>query len=136
MADYLIKKNHKVIFTGVKEDLSIINKIIKLMKHKPIILAGKTNLRQLIALIEKANLMISIDTGPMHIAPSVNTKVIGLFGPGNPIHWRPYSKNSKVIINNNVCTGCRRKSCIYLKDFECMKSINLNQVINAIEELK
>ena len=65
-------------------------KITAAAKQKPVNLVGKTNLKELLAVLEKADIMISPDTGPAHLAGTVGTPVIGLYASSNPLRTGPY----------------------------------------------
>ncbi|MDH5324063.1 MAG: glycosyltransferase family 9 protein [Gammaproteobacteria bacterium] len=59
-------------------------------KHKPLNLIGKTNLKQMLALLQRATALLSPDSGPAHMATAVNTPVVGLYACTNPDRARPY----------------------------------------------
>tara|TARA_Y100000310_G_scaffold343159_1_gene449501 strand:- start:13113 stop:14207 length:1095 start_codon:yes stop_codon:yes gene_type:complete len=138
LADKLIKKyKAKIIFTGSEKDSNYINNIIKQMKHKAI---NSTNndIPTFFSIIKRSNLVISVDTSAMHVAAAFNKKTIALFGAGNPKVWHPYCDNYRVIFKDKkVHTRCWKHKC-YLKGkrfMECMKSIQLYDVLKAVDEL-
>lgn len=134
LADDLINKYKvKVAITGAQKDLQLANKIASLMKNKPLILAGKTTLKQLGAVLKKASLVISNDTGPLHIAVSQETATIALFGPTSKDITGPYGKCDYVVIQKDV--GCEIP-CYNLKcqDTKCMKAIGPADIIKVIDE--
>ncbi|HIE36296.1 MAG TPA: lipopolysaccharide heptosyltransferase family protein, partial [Candidatus Omnitrophica bacterium] len=98
-------------------------------------LTGKTTLLQLGALYEKMDLVISADSGPLHLAGALNKKYIGIYGPTNPFLTGVRSKaEGKIIFKNNFCpTPCYIKKC--LKDFLCMKIITPREVSKVALEL-
>ena len=65
-------------------------KIAALARHKPINLVGKSTLKQLLALIQRATVLVSPDSGPVHMATAVGTPVIGLYATSNPDRTGPY----------------------------------------------
>jgi len=65
-------------------------KITRLCQHKPVNLIGKTSLKQVLAILQQADLLIAPDSGPAHLATSVGTPVIGLYASTNPDRARPY----------------------------------------------
>ncbi|MEW6407154.1 MAG: glycosyltransferase family 9 protein [Patescibacteria group bacterium] len=91
----------QIIFIGSLEEKEDINEILSLMKNKAINLAGLLKLNELAALLKKADLLISNDSGPMHIATFVQTPVIAIFGKyknaASPIRWGPWGKDNKII---------------------------------------
>jgi heptosyltransferase-2 len=139
VADYLIEgKNAKIVLIGTSSEKSVGNKIYDLTKNKEKIinLTGKTNLHEAIALIEKCNLFIANDSGPMHIAAAQGVKTIGLFGPNLPIRFGPYGPCNKGIRKETM------KPCINVhlgKIPECnhdhMSKIKVQHVINAINDI-
>lgn len=100
-------------------------------------LVGKTNLTQLITIIQEAEAIITADTGPSHIASAVNTRTFALFGPSNPEGTGPYKTpyNDVHIISMQLeCSPCnttsRIKTC---HDNQCMKQITPSMLEMAIE---
>lgn len=92
--DYLENKHQiKVVLTGgpSDEEAMLANNIIKQCKTTPINLVGKTNLIQLLAVLEQAHFMIAPDTGPAHMGTVAGIPVIGLFASSNPLRTGPYN---------------------------------------------
>ncbi len=83
-------KKIKIILSGVKEDREEGEKIKKKVGKRCLNLCGMLNLHQLAALFERSKLVISADSGPMHLAASTGASVTGLFGPTDPKRYRPY----------------------------------------------
>ncbi|MBI5407893.1 MAG: glycosyltransferase family 9 protein [Nitrospirae bacterium] len=104
--------------------------------NQTIDLTGKTDLKELIALIAGAKAVVSNDSGPMHIAAALNKTLIAVFGPTDPVKTGPYgwqkNKNFKVITSGVSCSPCRKRKC---KDLICMKNIKVNMVFEAVKEL-
>ncbi|MBL1261370.1 MAG: glycosyltransferase family 9 protein [Thiotrichaceae bacterium] len=93
VADYAVNKhNMQVIISGgpaaIEQQYG--EEISQLCQHKPLNLVGKTNLKQLLALLHRAAVVVAPDSGPAHIATTVNTPVIGLYATTNPDRARPY----------------------------------------------
>jgi len=136
LAERLITEfNARVAIVGASKDTYLAMEIANLMHNKPIILAGKTNLKQLGALLERANLMVSADSGPMHIACAVATPTIVLFGPTSQEITGPRGKGKCIIIQKNTdCqVPCYKLDC---KDNRCMKIISVEEVISEIKKIK
>jgi heptosyltransferase II len=139
LADWLIREfKAKVIFTGSKSEVDLINKIVKSMTSKPIVAAGKTSLKQLAEISRRCTLFISVDTGPLHIAAAMGTKVIGLYGPNTPVKWGPYGNGHITIYKGLECSPCTKQ---YLgqvsncKDPICMKNITVEDVKSAVRQI-
>lgn len=131
LSDALSKK-YKIIFTGTEKDIPFVNNIFYKIHNNAINFAGFTTLSEYIALIERADLVISVDTGVMHIAAALKKPTIALFGAGDPNIWRPYSENSIVIYKNDACTSCMKHRCSNKNQLECMKTITVKDILEAI----
>ncbi len=132
LADRLIReKQAKIIITGAKKDISLARDIASLMEGCPFVLCGSTTLGQLAALMGKAALVISNDSGPLHIALSQKAKVVGLFGPTSAMITGPYGRSDYTVIQKDVgCrTPCYKLNC---NDNRCMKAINVEEVLEAV----
>jgi lipopolysaccharide heptosyltransferase II len=93
-------------------------------------LAGKTNLRQLTALIERASLVISNDSGPMHIAAALGRPLVALFGPTNPTRTGPYQREESVVRLDIPCSPCYARKCLHQS---CLRWLNVDAVLRAVE---
>jgi heptosyltransferase-2 len=139
-------KKNKIILIGNEEEKTLIDKIIKNLKNKNRVLntAGLFDLKAVFYLIEKCNLFVGNDAGPMHIAAAQGTKTVGLFGPNLPVRFGPYGKNNKVIYKGDNCqySPCinvhkgQVPDCLYAKnskDYQkCMKNINVDDVLRVV----
>jgi 3-deoxy-D-manno-octulosonic-acid transferase/heptosyltransferase-1 len=120
----------EVVFTGNEGDKDAIEMILSTMKTNALNLAGKTTLKQLSYLYERCSVVISTDTGPMHIAASVNSPVVvALFGPTSPLRTGPYGDKHRIIRAGVACSPCFKKKC---NDKSCMKKITVDQVFETV----
>lgn len=127
----------RILITGADRDIELGQAISNDMKHKPVIACGKTTLRQLAALLKRVNLVISNDSGPMHIAVSQGARTIALFGPTDPKITGPYGDGKYVVIHKSLeklgCTiPCYNLNC---EDNACMKAITVEDVIKEANVL-
>jgi len=100
LIDFLLQKqNISVVLVGAKSDLGIGEEIIRQawLGQKVINLIGKTSLKELAAVMQRANLVVSNDSGPMHIAAAMGTKVVALFGPTQTNKTGPYGDGHIVL---------------------------------------
>ena len=125
----------QIVFIGSKGEATLIEEICSIMRFEPVNLAGKTGLRQLAALIKRFDLLITNDSGPMHIAAAVKTPIIALFGPQTPTLFQPYCEdNMRVIIRKDVeCSPCDDK--VNCKDHRCMKLITVEDVLAGVDKM-
>ncbi len=99
IAEYVASKGLTVVLSGGPSttELQLGNEIQQLAKVSMINLIGKTNLPQLLALLDQATLVLAPDSGPAHMASSVNTPVIGLYAHSNPMRTGPYNSKSLTV---------------------------------------
>jgi len=92
----------------------------------PVTLIPPTDLKELAALLQRADLMISTDSGPMHIAASVCTRCVALFGPTNPQLQGPYGAGHQIVTASGLdCLGCNRTACDHIR---CMTTLTVADV--------
>ncbi len=99
---------YKIILIGSANESKYVNSIYKEINdnNKVIDLSAKTNIDELIALIKYSTLFITNDSGPMHIASSLNVKTLSLFGPCSPSQYGSQSLNNYPIYLNLYCSPC------------------------------
>jgi len=123
----------KVIIFGGPGETEIATDIEKGLKDTAINLAGKTSMRELMALIKRCNFFITNDSGPMHIAAAFNVPLVAIFGSTDHTGTSPYSKNAVVVRNKVECAPCKLRECP--TDHRCMKSVTEEDVTNAAKTL-
>ncbi|HBH86082.1 MAG TPA: lipopolysaccharide heptosyltransferase II [Syntrophaceae bacterium] len=101
--------------------------------HQLISLAGKTNLKETIALIARCNLFISNDSGLMHVAGALNIPTVAIFGSTNPITTSPAGDKSVVIYKEASCSPCLKETCP--TDFRCMEVVTVEEVYETAKSL-
>lgn len=126
LGDWLQKKNGaQVIFTGSKEDFPLIQRICGTMKLPGINTAGEWGLKELAFLQRQAKVIITPDSGPMHLAAAMATPVIALFGPTEPALTGPFGNIHRIIIKPVECRPCFKRKCSFNK---CMRAILADEV--------
>ena len=122
-----------IILTGSNSEVGMGKELQELIKTPIINLIGKTTILQLGALIERCNLFLTCDSGPMHIAAAVGTPTIALFGPTNPLRHRPYGEGHHVVEKKVSCRPCYKRRC-RRKDSPklCMTEIQATDVVERI----
>lgn len=94
---------------------------------------GKTSIKTLSALLKRCKLLITNDTGPMHIASAVGTPVIALFTSTNPIWTAPFGNNHTIIYKKVECSPCYKRTCKY-KHYNCVKAITVDDVMEVVNK--
>ncbi|HZT98761.1 MAG TPA: lipopolysaccharide heptosyltransferase II [Ktedonobacteraceae bacterium] len=138
LLDRLIREDGTaVVLTGAPNDLPIINDVMRRMRERPVNLAGKTSLTQLAALLQRADLLITGDSGPMHIAGAVGTPLIAIHGPTDPVLSGPVSPGATVLRSGIWCSPCYNATgpadCRFYTT-QCMKNITPTQVREVVYE--
>ncbi len=110
----------------------IVKKLSENCKNKVNILP-LTTMKQLSAFIKKATVFVGGDTGPMHISSLVNTPVVTIFGPSDPVINQPAKFTPfEIIYANWHCSPCRNKKC---KTLECLKAIEPETVLEGVKRI-
>jgi len=137
LADKLIDElKAKVIITGSVSDLPLVNQIKEGMKNLPLIASGVFNIKQLGALAKRADLFITADSGPMHIANAVGAKaIIAILGPTAKEVTGPYPETNAVVLQKDV--GCVIPCYkIHCRDNRCMKAVTPDDVLAEVKKIK
>ncbi|MBU1627389.1 glycosyltransferase family 9 protein [bacterium] len=98
-------------------------------KSNPLVLC-KTNLKNLAAFLKRCNLMLSPDTGPMHLAAAFGVKCIGVYGPTCPYKNGPYGDKNLFVSRFVDCSPCYKRTC---SDLKCMDSITFEDIKEKID---
>ncbi len=126
----------KVIILGGPDSVESVRLLLGNIKTKAIDLTGKTSVSVLAGILSKSRLFISNDSGPVHIAVSVGTPVIAIFGRSDaglsPKRWGPLGPSDIVLHKDVGCRGCLAHRCE--EDFKCLKAITADEVMKAVEK--
>ncbi|MDP1853334.1 MAG: glycosyltransferase family 9 protein [Candidatus Omnitrophota bacterium] len=136
VAQGLIKKyNARIIIVSGLHDIALSEKLESLISCPVINLGGKTTLTQLASILRRSTLMISNDSGPVHIAVGCNLPVVVLFGRSqvglSPARWGPIGASDIVLHKKTGCVVCLAHDC--KNDFACLKSIEVGDVLAAVD---
>jgi heptosyltransferase II len=123
----------RIVIFGSSSDLRVAEDVAAGMQSSPVILAGKTTLGQLMGLIKSCRLLITNDSGPMHLAAALDVPQLAIFGSTSEIATGPLSHKAVVIKNQADCNPCFLRECP--TDFRCMKSISVDQVLEEARKI-
>ncbi|PIU41768.1 MAG: hypothetical protein COS99_03660 [Candidatus Omnitrophica bacterium CG07_land_8_20_14_0_80_42_15] len=131
----LIETGFNIVMIGSKEEKDTIASIIDAVNNKDKILnlSGETTIRQLIAVVGRADLLITNDSAPLHIASMLNRKVLALFGPTDSKEYGPLSEGSIIFQKPVYCAPCKEAHC--WNDIECMKFLSKEKVFEIAKEM-
>jgi len=122
--------NHVVLFFGDSSHKQLIGNICAGLPNRVINLAAKTTLRELLALIKICSVFLTNDSGPMHIADSLDVPLVALFGSTSPVATGPYRQHDSIVQKKVPCSPCFKRVCPI--DFPCMKKIEVEEVTRAV----
>ncbi len=112
---------------------------LQLEKENVVILSGLYSLEESCAFLSFADLVISGDSGPLHIASAYNVKTLAILGSTSPDKIKPYGKNGYFVEPKTKCKYCWKKKCKLLKENECyapcIESISVDSVLEKIKEI-
>lgn len=125
--------NIPVVLLAAKPEMDITEEISRRMRHHPVSLAGKTDLRQLSGVILKSSFMVCNDSAPMHIAAALKKPVIAVFGPSNSFETGPWGKGHRVVEKKFSCRySCDESQCHNPSFHACMEAIPVDDVFDAV----
>ena len=129
------KPNRFIIFVGASQNYNT----APLLNHTRCVdMVAKTSMEELIVILQASNILISHDSGMLHIGSLTDVNIIGLFGPETPVLYEPISSKKIIFYKRFHCSPClsaynhRDSICI---DNKCMRAITPNEVHKAVEEL-
>jgi len=133
LSERLLKKGYRIILLGDEHSRNKVQLFPSNSQEKVIDFVGRTNLEQLIALIERLDVLICPDSAPLHIGSAVGTKTIAFFGPTDPKKHLPPGANIDVIVKQVGCQPCYKRKCINRKQqFQCLKEISVDEVFSVL----
>jgi lipopolysaccharide heptosyltransferase I len=123
-----------VVMTGSGADAPLAAAIGEGLQRPPLSLAGRLSLKQLAAVLGSVDLMITVDSGPMHIAAALGTKVLALFGPTDPARTGPIGAGH-ILRKALPCSPCLQRHCQIADTRRCMRDLAAAEVLSAAREL-
>lgn len=124
----------KVILIGGPVETDIGAEIEQLMSVKPLNLIGKTTVREMMALVSLVRLMVTNDSGPMHIAAALKRPIVAVFGPTDHKTTHPYGTVHRIVRKEFSCAPCLLRECPI--DHRCMVAVTVQDVMAAIAEIE
>jgi heptosyltransferase-2 len=122
----------RILLFGKEEERPIVHEILHHLGTEGIDLTGKTGLLQLAALLERCTLLVTNDTGTMHVATAVGTPVVALFGSTPPLATGPWGEGHAVVRKNVPCSPCWKRICP--TDHRCMELITVDEVEKVVDK--
>jgi heptosyltransferase-2 len=127
LADRLLEEaGASVILIGAREELGVTKEVLAKMRRRPVVLTGETTLAETTALLSVADLLVTNDTGPAHLASALGRPTLVIFGPTNPLTTRPFSPAAEIVRRPPDCAPCMLRDCPI--DHRCMTAIGVEEV--------
>lgn len=138
VGDHFQKKAYRVVLIGGPDDVTTCSEISDRMQHPPVNLSGRLALLETAALLERSDLLVSNDTGVMHMAAALKTPLVALFGPTSiQLGFMPFRARSSVVESEIDCRPCsyHGSNRCPKSHFLCMRLIKHDEVIQKAEAL-
>ncbi len=123
----------RIVLVGSERERPILEQVAAGMRRPTINLAGCTDLGTLVGLLSRADLLLSNDTGAMHIAAAAGTPVLAIFGPTSAQETGPLGACSRIVREAVPCSPCLLRECPI--DHRCMMRVTVEQVCQVAVEV-
>jgi len=124
----------RFVLIGDDTDRQICQRVINMMRSYAVSVAGQTNLGQLAWIIKRSSLLITNDSAPLHIASSMGTPVVAIFGPTDPAKYGPRPEGPGIALHKKLhCSPCEVAACKY--NLECMKAVTAEEVFDTAKKV-
>jgi lipopolysaccharide heptosyltransferase II len=117
---------------GGIEDEALGHAITDAVPNRCLDLTGKLSLPEMVEWIRLSELMVTNDTGPMHVAAALKKPVVALFGPTEPARTGPYGQIENTLQLDLPCVPCMRSRCTYFKPLECLRALSPTAAFEAV----
>ena len=121
------------VLVGGRGEAGIGSEIESQMRSKPVNLIGATSVRQLTSLLASVDLVITNDSGPMHVAAAFDRPIVALFGPTDHSTTSPLCSRFLLVRKETECAPCLKRQCP--TDHRCMAGISVEDVLDAVKTL-
>ncbi|NNF84038.1 MAG: lipopolysaccharide heptosyltransferase II, partial [Deltaproteobacteria bacterium] len=123
-----------VVLMGSVPEMPLSAEIEAAMERKPVNLAGRTTVRELMALLASCSFLVTNDSGPMHIGAAFGVPIAAIFGPTDWKKTSPWTERARVIQADVDCSPCKLRECD--RGHECMLEVTAEMVVTAAKELR
>lgn len=120
------RRGTRILLIGSPQERPILDEVGGRMRHPAINLGGHTDLGTLVGLLARTHLLLTNDTGAMHVAAAVGTPVLAIFGPTDPQATEPLGPHSRIVREPVPCSPCLLRECPI--DHRCMTRVTADHV--------
>jgi ADP-heptose:LPS heptosyltransferase len=135
LVDYIQGKlGVKAVLLGGERDRGAAEAILSRIESGARSLVGRLGILTVASVLRRAALYVGNDSGPMHIAAAMGTRVVALFGPSDPRVWAPVGEGHVTIHKGIDCRPCFSRGCRRGEE-SCMRLIGVDEVIHLVERM-
>lgn len=135
VANQKIQEDYQIWIFGAPSDNKAAEKILSLTNNQAINLASKTSLPEAIALLSLSDVVLTNDSGLMHIACALHKPVVAVYGSSSPAFTPPLSDQVNIHYLHIECSPCFQRECP-LKHWRCMRELTADNVLPAIDAVE
>lgn len=126
----------RFVIVGGKEDRAMGEALTKNDSSRRIDMTGRTSLPEMVEWIRRSGLVITNDTGPMHVGAALGKPILGLFGPTDPRQTGPYGQIENALqLDSLACIPCKKSTCRLDRPMECLRALTPTLVFQRFVEL-
>ena len=125
-----------VVLLGGRSDSGFMHQISSGLEFSPVLTTQHCSLKELVAVVSELDVLVSGDSGPIHLASAFGVPTVALFGPTSPKRWGPLSPFNEVIVSRLECAPCSNyggMKCPKGLDTECMKTMASETIVSAVK---
>lgn len=119
----------RCVLIGGKGEEALAQDIARRMRNEPIVLSGRTTIHELMGVLTRCSVLVTNDTGPMHVAQALGVPVAAIFGSTDPSTTSPHGQFSGVVTASVRCAPCLLRTCPI--DHRCMTQVSVEQVLDV-----
>jgi lipopolysaccharide heptosyltransferase I len=135
----LLHRQHptwRFVILGSQEDRPLGEVIAAAGPEACLDLTGRTTLPEMVEWLRRCTLLVTNDTGPMHVAAALGRPILALFGPTDPRRTGPYGQSQRVVQRTDLpCVPCLEDRCDFAQPFACLRQLPVDQVVARAEAL-
>ena len=125
----------RCVLIGGKGEEELGQDIASRMRYEPVVLSGRTTIQELMGVLTRCSVLVTNDTGPMHVAQALGVPIAAVFGSTNPSTTSPHGQSCGVITASVRCAPCLLRACPI--DHRCMTQVSVEQVVEvALSQLR
>lgn len=129
--------NRKIALVGAQKEKEFVDLVLNQLSDQSNIenLAGKTSLCQLAQLLASAQVMVTTDSGPAHLANALGTHTVVLFGAGKESNTAPYNRSLRTIIRLGQlsCEPCEKNVCVRFETPQCLERLDSKRIVETVK---